>query len=212
MRDKGIVKGAFISYSSLDRKFSHRLAHDLAHRGIPIWFDETELEPGDSIIGTIEAGIDRMEYLIAVLSPASVTSRWVTEEVRMALHKGIRGKKFGVIPVLRADCEIPGFLRDKKYVDMRPVADYQVGIERIVRKISRSLEFKDSLQKLQKDLSLVQRDGEGLARELEPEKIHGVEQLISEAGRAIQGELSESEWQETGSSPNQIPGQSGCDL
>ena len=62
-----MVKGAFISYSSQDSEFSQKLAHDLAKRGIPVWFDETELEPGDSIIGAIEAGIDRMEYLIVVV-------------------------------------------------------------------------------------------------------------------------------------------------
>ncbi len=71
-------RGVFISYSSQDREFANRLARDLGRRGIPVMFDQTELEPGDSIIGAIEAGIDRMEYLIVVLSPASVASGWVT--------------------------------------------------------------------------------------------------------------------------------------
>ena len=193
-----MARGAFISYSTQDREFVRTLARDLNRRGISIWFDETMLEPGDSIIGAIETGIDRMEYLIVVLSPASVASGWVTEEVRMALHKGIAGKKFGVIPILRSDCEIPGFLRDKKYVDMRPDADYQTGIEKIVRKIARGLEFKDGLQKLRNDLSLVKESGAGLERELEPEKIHGIDRLIPLVGRAIRGELSEREWQDAG--------------
>ena len=53
-----MIKGAFIGYSSLDREFAHRLARDLTRCGIPVWFDETELEPCDSIIGDIEDAID----------------------------------------------------------------------------------------------------------------------------------------------------------
>jgi len=64
----------FISYSSQDRDFAQRLAADLRQKTITVWFDETELEPGDSIIGAIEAGIDKMDFLIVVLSPASVDS------------------------------------------------------------------------------------------------------------------------------------------
>jgi hypothetical protein len=104
------------------------LVRDLKDGDIPVWFDEAELEPGDSIIQKIEAAIDRMDYLIVILSPASVSSGWVREELRMALHKGIAGRKFTVIPVLRAKCEIPGFLRDRKYVDMRPAADWSLKI------------------------------------------------------------------------------------
>ena len=154
-------RGVFISYSSQDRDFVQRLAEDLKKRDIPVWFDETELEPGDSIIGAIEAGIDKMEFLIVVLSPASVDSGWVTQEVRMALHKGISGKKVSVIPVLRQECQIPGFLRDLKYLDMRSDRDYPAGLERLVRKISRGLEFKDSLRGLTDGLKSHQRKRTG---------------------------------------------------
>ena len=98
--------GVFTSYSSQDRDFVQRLVRDLKGRDIPVWFDESELEPGDSIIQKIEAGIDRMDYLIVIMSPASVDSRWVQEEIRMALHKGIAGRKFNVIPILKEDCDI----------------------------------------------------------------------------------------------------------
>jgi len=114
-----MTRGVFISYSSQERDFVQRLVRDLNDRDIPVWFDEAVLEPGDSIIQKIESGIDRMDYLIVIMSPASVDSRWVQEEIRMALHKGIAGRKFNVIPILKEDCKIPGFLQDRKYVDMR---------------------------------------------------------------------------------------------
>jgi hypothetical protein len=40
-----------------------------------------------------------------VLTPDSVDSRWVQEEVRMAMHQGISGRKASVLPVLRKDCQ-----------------------------------------------------------------------------------------------------------
>jgi predicted nucleotide-binding protein len=63
-------RGVFISYSSQDHDFAQRLVRDLKEREIPVWFDEAELEPGDSIIGKVEAAVDRMDYLIVLLSPA----------------------------------------------------------------------------------------------------------------------------------------------
>ena len=97
-------RGVFISYSSKDRKFAQRLAQDLSKHEIPVWFDQFSLAPGDSIIGNIEAGIDQMDFLLVVLTPASVDSQWVQEEVHMAMHKGIFGRKVSVIPVLRETC------------------------------------------------------------------------------------------------------------
>ena len=37
--------GVFTSYSSQDRDFVQRLVRDLKDHNIPVWFDETELEP-----------------------------------------------------------------------------------------------------------------------------------------------------------------------
>jgi hypothetical protein len=189
-----MTRGVFISYSSQERDFVQRLVRDLKDRNIPVWFDEAELEPEDSIIQKIEAGIDRMDYLIVIMSPASVDSRWVQEEIRMALHKGIAGRKFNVIPMLKENCKIPGFLRDRKYVDMRQAADYPSGLEKIVRKIRDSLEFKDSLQKFQDDLQDLKAHDPELAQELGTEKVGDIERAISMVPRAISGEISEGEW------------------
>ena len=189
-------RGVFISYSSKDREFVQRLAEDLKKWKILVWFDEMELEPGDSIIGAIEAGIDRMAFLIVVLSPASVDSGWVTQEVRMALHKGISGKRVSVIPVLRQECQIPGFLRDLKYVDMRSDRDYPAGFKKLVRKISRGLEFKSSLQELTDGLKTSRESEKELDSEHGAIKGQYLDQAISLAEKALRGELDENEWKQ----------------
>ena len=72
-----MTRGVFISYSTQEREFVQRLVRDLKDHDIPVWFDVAELEPGDSIIQKIGAGIDRMDDLIVIMSPASVDSQWV---------------------------------------------------------------------------------------------------------------------------------------
>jgi len=57
-----MTRGVFISYSSPDRVFTRRLVRDLKDRDIPVWFDEAELDPGDSIIqkgDLTDAGLQR---------------------------------------------------------------------------------------------------------------------------------------------------------
>jgi len=126
----------FISYSSQDKEFAGRLADDLKNRGIEVWFDEDQIAPGDSIIGAIEAGLDRMAFLIVVLSPAAVASGWVKKELRTALHQAISGGRDAVIPILRATCEIPSLLLDLKRIDMRADHDYPAGLEKLVGKVT----------------------------------------------------------------------------
>lgn len=72
---EGVMAGLFISHSSADKPFVHRLAIDLVARGMPVWFDTWEISTGDSLQRLIYDGIGASDYLIVVLSPNSVTSR-----------------------------------------------------------------------------------------------------------------------------------------
>lgn len=109
----------FLSHSHLDRDVARQIYHLLVGEQVRVWFDEAEIRPGESIIAKIESAIDEMEYLGVVLSPNSVTSTWVLKELRMALTDELEKKKLRVVGLLVADCDVPGFLRDKKYVDCR---------------------------------------------------------------------------------------------
>ncbi len=196
--------GAFISYSSTDRRFARRLADDLKAQDIPIWFAEFDLEPGDSLFAKIESAIEQTEFLIVVLTPASVKSSWVKEEVRLAMHDGMRGKKFPIIPVLREPCEIPGFLREKVYSDMRPEADYRDALKKLVRKIKGGLKWKDDLKKFKNEIDLASEPEVG-GRPIEPsrkaartngtgKKISPIDSVIKLIEKAIAGQLTEQEW------------------
>ncbi len=125
----------FISHNSKDKRFARRLAADLKARGLSPWLDEDKLRPGDSLIGRLESAIDEVDYMIVVLSPDSVGSRWVQEEVRMAMYNAIMGKQIIVVPVLYKTCKTPGFLREKLYIDFREKGNYEYGLRKIVDRV-----------------------------------------------------------------------------
>ena len=89
------------------------------------------MAPGDSLIGKIEEAIDKADYLLVILSPDSAESKWMKREVRMAMHREIAGQRVMGIPVLNRDCDVPGFLRDKLYVDFRTEADFFPGLNQV---------------------------------------------------------------------------------
>ena len=64
----------FLSHSHRDKPFARRLAADLRHAGHMVWIDEAEIQIGDSLIEKIRDGIDRVEFVAAILSSASIES------------------------------------------------------------------------------------------------------------------------------------------
>jgi TIR domain-containing protein len=69
-------------------------------------------------VGKISEGLKDADYLVVVLSQASVSSRWVEQELNAALTNQIAGKGI-VLPVLLEDCELPMLLRKRLYADFR---------------------------------------------------------------------------------------------
>jgi TIR domain. len=126
----------FLSHNQNDKPFVRRLTNDLTAKGIRVWIDEAEIKIGDSLIRKISSGIYDMDFLGAVLSPNSVQSRWVQEELEQALHIQISEAYVKVLPILLHDCKMPGFLLDKVYADFRDENNYQLTLEKLVERIN----------------------------------------------------------------------------
>ena len=126
-------KKVFISYSHEDRKFVQELAHALHEAGEDVWWDQWELLPGDSLVKKIfEEGLAKAKAFVVVLSPNSVKSDWVREELDHATIRRIEGVT-RVIPVIWQDTEIPPALRSLMWLDMRE--DFQAGLSRLINAI-----------------------------------------------------------------------------
>lgn len=109
----------FISYSHEDGRTADAIATALRERTIGVWYDQWEILPGQSITERISEGLGSCNYLVVLLSPASVASRWVRFELEAAMQSEVSDQATTVIPVMLADCTVPLFLADRQYVDFR---------------------------------------------------------------------------------------------
>jgi TIR domain len=107
----------FLSHNHADKAFARRLATELTHAGAGVWIDDAEIKVGDSLIGKIEAGLIKSDYLGVILSPNSVASNWVKTELRAVLSQEITDAKVRVLPILHRECDVPLFLRDKLHAN-----------------------------------------------------------------------------------------------
>jgi formylglycine-generating enzyme required for sulfatase activity len=74
----------FISYSRKDLTFVERLAADLKSAGCDVWYDVSDLIGGSRWFSEIEMQITNRPYMIVVLSPDSIKSQNVEDEVVLA--------------------------------------------------------------------------------------------------------------------------------
>ena len=84
----------FVSHASEDKDSIVRpLAQALHARGLDVWFDEFELQIGDSLRRKIDAGIARSRFGIVVLSHAFFAKDWPQYELDGLVTMSVSGKQ-----------------------------------------------------------------------------------------------------------------------
>lgn len=90
---------AFISHASEDKdNFVRPLAGILKEYGFRVWYDEFELEIGDSLRESIDKGLVNSNYGIVVLSPKFLDKNWTKYELNSLVAKEVEGKKV-ILPI-----------------------------------------------------------------------------------------------------------------
>jgi CheY-like chemotaxis protein len=107
-----------ISHSAKDKNVAAKLADDLRVKGLEVWYDNDEINVGDTILEKIEQGA-KSDCMIIILSPDSLDSWIVKQELVIFLNEENRRGCSLVIPVLYKDCQIPPLLEGRRYADFR---------------------------------------------------------------------------------------------
>lgn len=105
---------AFVSYSSEDGEFVHRLATDLKSKGASIWLDQLDLKPGQHWDKAVQDALSNCPRFLVILSPTAVESKNVMDELSFALEENKT-----VIPILYRDCTLPFRVRRLQRIDFR---------------------------------------------------------------------------------------------
>jgi len=99
MPSKEILYDAFISHASEDKDDLVRLlAEALQRNGHSIWYDEFELEVGDSLRRSIDKGLAGSRFGIVILSPAFFAKNWPQYELDGLVAKEMTGNKV-ILPI-----------------------------------------------------------------------------------------------------------------
>lgn len=134
----------FLSHSSIDKDKVRDIVRYLKKWNIPIWFDEAEIKIGDSLQSKISDGISNSDYLGVVLTKNSVDSKWVKEELEIAINTQINNQKVKVLPILLEDCEIPAFLSTKLYANCTE-KNYYMGVKEIEKRLRKEINRTEEL-------------------------------------------------------------------
>jgi hypothetical protein len=126
--------GVFLSYSHEDAELATEVAGRLRASGLLIWIDQMEMRAGDSLIEKIATAIREMEFLVALVTPASIRSSWCKKELSLALTDGLGREGVKVVPVQVGDVPIPATLTDTYCLPLDP-SNVESAIENLVADI-----------------------------------------------------------------------------
>src|SRR5207302_2508097 len=99
----GTVRGAedtVLLHNRHDKPWVRRLYELLTSQGLRVFFDEESVRPGQNIVAAIEGALERSRHVVLVLSPASLSSRWVALESQLAIQGDPAGSTNQLIPVI----------------------------------------------------------------------------------------------------------------
>jgi hypothetical protein len=103
MAKKSAAAEVFISHSSKNAAFAKRLVQLLNTNSIPSFYSKTSIQGAKQWHDEIGAALGRCKWFLLILSPDSVTSRWVKHELLFALDQERYQDR--IIPVIYRKCD-----------------------------------------------------------------------------------------------------------
>jgi hypothetical protein len=137
--------GVFVSHhhSPEEDAFTARLVSDLEAAGADVWVDYQGISSG-SFVRQINEGLSGRQWLVLVMTPGSLGSRWVQDEVYAALHMVNSERMRGVIPFVMTECDealIPPLWAQLHRYDA--TKNYELARDALLRAIGMSLPPKE---------------------------------------------------------------------
>lgn len=126
------MANVFISHRKVDAIPAEQLANEIKRAGHTVWFDEWEINVGDSIVAKVAEGLEGTHYLVLCFSSSGL-SEWVNREWMSTLARQLSGCNVKVLPILLTGGKAPAILADLKFADL--VADWNKGVADLLKAI-----------------------------------------------------------------------------
>ena len=111
----------FISHNRKQKSWVRKFCRALRRGDLRVFFDEDSIGPGESIVRAIEKAIQDSNHVVLVISPSSLTSKWVAMETALAVYGDPDASRRVLIPVILEPVEtrsIPLSVRSLNHVDL----------------------------------------------------------------------------------------------
>lgn len=108
------MQKVFISHTARDTEWARSFAKALKDRGVSVWFDEFEVQPGEPWRDALESGLRNSDVLVALLDAEAPAKPNLYFELGAAIGMG---KK--VVPIVSKDADLsalPLDLRLRRYL------------------------------------------------------------------------------------------------
>src|SRR5258707_498751 len=109
----------FMSHSSRDKTAAIHLATTLNFCAIDVWLDDWELEVGQSLSDEIAKAMDESRFIAILITENYNKTVWTKTEYKKALAREQKEQRTVMLPLIVGEAEIPDFLEDKIYIDLR---------------------------------------------------------------------------------------------
>lgn len=114
----------YLAHASEDKALVRPIAEYLMANGIDVWFDEWEIEPGESLRQKMEEGLGAMTHFVVVLTPISITKPWVAKEIDVGMVRQVGGDSRLVPLVVGLDPkELSPFFKAMLFLKIDPTND-----------------------------------------------------------------------------------------
>lgn len=99
-------KTAFMSHAHIDNVKCDPFAEALKQRGVNLYYDRANPQVGHDLGVALEREIERANALVVMVTPASLKSFWVTEEISMFFSLMSQDPSRLLIPVKLDSCKV----------------------------------------------------------------------------------------------------------
>ena len=142
----------YLAHASEDKDRVRPIAKYLMANGVDVWFDEWEIEPGDSLRQKMEEGLGAMTHFVVVLTETSITKPWVAKEIDVGLVQQVGGKSRFVPLVVDLDpAKLSPFLQAMLFLKIDPASEADLkGLVDRLHGVSRKPPLGDAPRYVQK--------------------------------------------------------------
>jgi len=140
----------FLSHNKADKPLARHIGAHLTLIGMDVWFDEWELQAGDSIPGKLNTGLEAFDAFILLWSANASRSHWVRQELNSAIMRSMSDNSSRIIPCMLDETPLPALISDRKGIDF---SDPKEGILQLAGDLTGTRSRKERLLAIQAVIS-----------------------------------------------------------